>query len=224
MSFLKHSIRDNVQQLLNNIPPGITVVAAAKGQPVEALQEAIDAGITVVGENYVQEAEKHKAVIGDRAQWHCIGSLQKNKIKKAIELFDGIQTIDTLQLAEAINKRCLPLPKVMPVFIEVNSGREPQKSGVYPERVETVVRAVAALSSVSIGGLMTMGPLLLRPEDIRPCFRETKAVFEHIRRLNIPGVRMEGLSMGMSDSYRIAIEEGATMVRIGAGIFGKRKG
>lgn len=220
MSFLKHSIRENVQQLLREIPPGIKVVAAAKAQPVEALREALDAGITVVGENYVQETLMHKAGVARAAEWHCIGYLQKNKIKKAVEIFDAIQTIGTFELAGEVNKRCASLQRVMPVFIEVNSGREPQKSGVLPEKAEELIRSIAALPHLEVRGLMTMGPAVRNPEEIRPYFKEARAVFEHVKALNIAGIQMRELSMGMSDSYRVAIEEGATMIRIGTKVFG----
>ncbi len=148
-------------------------------------------------------------------------ALQKNKVKKAVSLFDVIETVDSIQLAKEIDRHCAPLGKVMPVYIEVNSGREPQKSGVMPENVETLIRDIAGLEHIKVTGLMTMGPVG-GAEACRPCFRDTKQLFDELRRQELPGVELSELSMGMTDSYRVAIEEGATMIRIGSLIFGAR--
>jgi len=215
-------IRANVQKILSELPPGVLLVAAAKGRTPQEIVEALDAGVQIIGENYVQEAEKAFSVIGRRAQWHMIGHLQRNKAKKAVELFDMIETLDSVQLAQELEKHCARMNKVMPVLIEINSGREPQKSGVFPEEAEALIRAVAQLPHLKVLGLMTMGPRFGNPEEARPYFRETKKLFEYLRTLNIPNVEMKYLSMGMSNSYKIALEEGANIVRIGTKIFGER--
>jgi pyridoxal phosphate enzyme (YggS family) len=215
-------IRENVQKLLAELPPGVLLVAAAKGRSPQEILEAIEAGVQIIGENYVQEAERAFAVIGRRAQWHMIGHLQKNKAKKAVAIFDMIETLDSVELAHELEKHCARMNKVMPVLIEINSGREPQKSGVFPEYAEALIRAVAPLPHLKVVGLMTMGPRFGNPQEARPYFRETKKLFDHLRALNIPNVEMQYLSMGMSNTYQIALEEGANIVRIGTKIFGER--
>ncbi len=216
-------ITDNVQRILAGLPPGVEMVAAVKTRSPEEILEAIDAGITILGENYLQEGEKNRQIIGDRARWHFIGHLQKNKVKKAVELFDMIETIDSPDLAGMINRRCREIGKTMPVLIEINSGREVNKSGVFPEETETLVREIVGQEHIRVSGLMTMGPVSGDPEDARPYFRETRQVFESLKSLNLPGVEMRYLSMGMTNSYRVAIEEGANIVRLGTLIFGERK-
>jgi hypothetical protein len=218
------TIRQNVERILRELPPGVQLVAAAKAQGPEAIREAIEGGAAVIGENYVQEAEAARRAISLPAAWHGIGHLQKNKVKKAVALFDMIETVDSLEIAQEIDRRCAQAGKVMPVLVEINSGRELQKSGVLPEDAERLVRAGAALPNIKVMGLMTVGPVTGRPEDARPGFALTRGLFEAIGRLNLPNVEMQYLSMGMSDSYRMAIEEGANIVRIGRLIFGERPG
>ncbi|MCS7198550.1 MAG: YggS family pyridoxal phosphate-dependent enzyme [Candidatus Bipolaricaulota bacterium] len=215
-------IRENVQKLLAELPPGVLLVAAAKGRTPQEILETIEAGVQIIGENYVQEAEKAFSVIGRRAQWHMIGHLQRNKAKKAIEIFDMIETLDSVKLAQELEKHCARLGKTMPVLIEINSGREPQKSGVFPEDAEALIYEVAQFPHLKVLGLMTMGPRFGDPEDARPYFRETKKLFERLKALSIPNVEMRYLSMGMSNTYKVALEEGANIVRIGTKIFGER--
>ena len=217
------NIRENVKKLLNEIPKGIELVAAAKTRTPEEVLEAVEAGIRIVGENYVQEAIRAKDVVGNRARWHFIGHLQKNKVKKAVSIFDMIETVDSFELAKEIDKYCKRVGKVMPVLVEVNSGREPQKFGVMPEETEGLIRAISRFDNIKVMGLMTMGPRFGDPEESRPYFRETKRIFDNLKKAHIPNVEMRYLSMGMSNSYRIAIEEGANIVRIGTKIFGERR-
>ena len=215
-------ITQNVQKLIEELPPGVQLVAAAKTRTVDEVRQAIDAGIRIIGENYVQEAQAVYDAIGPSVRYHFIGHLQRNKVKHAVQIFDVIETVDSVRLAEEIDKRCEPLGKTMHVLIEVNSGREPQKFGVVPEEVEGLIRTIAPLNHVKIMGLMMMGPYTGDPEEARPYFIETKKVFDHIQSLAIPRVEMALLSMGMTNSYRVAIEEGANIVRIGTKIFGTR--
>lgn len=215
-------IKQNINRLLSELPQGVELVAAVKTRKPEDILEAIEAGVKIVGENYVQEAERAYEAVGGRARWHFIGYLQKNKVKKAVKLFDMIETVDSIELAEEIDRRCAQIDKVMPVLIEINSGREERKTGVLPEKAAQLIREVSSLPNLRITGLMTMGPRSGDPEDSRPYFRETKKVFEKIKKLNLPHVEMRYLSMGMTNSYKIAIEEGANMVRIGSKIFGER--
>lgn len=197
-------------------------MAAAKTRDNREILEAIEAGVRIIGENYVQEAARARGAIGLRAELHFIGSLQKNKVKKAVELFDMIETVDSREIAIEIDRRCAQIGRVMPVLIEINSGREEQKSGVYPGDAEQLIIDISTLANIRIMGLMTMGPFAGDPEDSRPYFKETRRVFDRIKALNLPGVEMKYLSMGMTNSYPVAIEEGANLVRIGSMIFGER--
>ncbi len=215
-------IGERVKTLLAELPSGVELVAAAKSRSPQEVLEAVAAGVKIIGENYVQEAEAAQAVIGRSVKWHFIGHLQTNKVRKAVELFDLIETVDSLKLAREIDKRSRASDRVMPVLIEVNSGREPQKFGIMPEEAESLIRDLAGLPNIRVEGLMTMGPETGEAEDSRPYFRLTRELFGRIAGLAIPGVSMTRLSMGMSHSYRAAIEEGATMVRLGTLLFGPR--
>ena len=198
------------------------LVAAAKNRTPDEVLQAVEAGIKVIGENYVQEAEEASAAVGAKAAWHMIGHLQKNKVKKAVALFDMIETVDSVGLAREIDKRCAQIGKVMPVLVEVNSGREEQKAGVPPENAEALIKEISHLPNIKVMGLMTMGPRFGNPEDSRPYFVITRRLFDRIKALEIPNVEMKYLSMGMTNSYRVALEEGANLVRIGTRIFGER--
>ncbi|MBU1186514.1 MAG: YggS family pyridoxal phosphate-dependent enzyme [Acidobacteria bacterium] len=215
-------INDNVKTLLKELPANVTLVAAAKARTPAEILQAAEAGIQVVGENYVQEAEEAYRAVGHRVRWHFIGQLQKNKVQKAVKIFDMIETVDSFELAEEIEKRAGRAARIMNVLIEINSGREPQKAGVLPEEAEELIRKIARLQNIHIKGLMTMGPFTGDPEDARPYFIETRKLFEKIKAAGIPRVEMEFLSMGMTNSYQVAIEEGANIVRIGTKIFGER--
>lgn len=216
-------IKQNVTRILDALPSGIELVAAAKTRTSEEILEAIEAGVRIIGENYVQETKRVYEVVGRKAKWHFIGTLQKHNVRRnMVEIFDMIETVESLELAKEIDKRCTEIGKVMPVLIEVNSGREKQKSGVLPEGVEQLIREVSSLENVRVMGLMTMGPRFGNPEDSRPYFIETKKIFEKVKGLDLPNVEMQLLSMGMTNSYKVALEEGANIVRIGTEIFGER--
>ena len=216
------TIQQTVARILKTLPKGVLLVAAAKTRTPEEVAEAIEAGVTAIGHNYVQEAERMIRVLGDRAKWHLIGHLQRNKVKKAVELFDMIESLDSWELAERIDRRCEAVGRVIPVLVEVNSGREPDKTGVLPETVDDLVRKLADLRHLRVQGLMTMGPRFGDPEEARAYFRETKAAFDRLTAADLPNVEMRHLSMGMSNSYDVAIEEGANIVRIGTKLFGER--
>jgi PLP dependent protein len=216
------TITENVKKLLAEIPAGVLVVAAAKTRSPQEIQEALGAGITTIGENYVQEAEAAYATLGPKVQWHFIGHLQKNKVKKAVAVCDMIETVDSLDIAAEIDKRCAQINKIMPVLIEVNSGREPQKAGVYPEDARKLIEQITALPRLRVMGLMTMGPVTGAPEDYRPYFMETRKLFDELKNARIPVAETKYLSMGMTDSYKVALQEGANIIRIGSLIFGER--
>jgi pyridoxal phosphate enzyme (YggS family) len=215
-------IKENLREILKELPEGVRLVGAAKTRTPEEILEAIEAGLEIVGENYVQEAEKALQVIGGRAKWHLIGHLQSNKAKKAVKIFDMIETVDSSKLARAIDRASQNIGKVMPVLLEINSGEEPQKAGVVPEEAITLIKEISTLKNITIMGLMTMGPFAGDPEEARPYFQRTKKIFEEIKLLDLRGVEMKYLSMGMSNSYRVALEEGANLIRIGTKIFGER--
>jgi hypothetical protein len=219
----RDSIEERARRLLSEIPADVVVVAAAKTRTPDEVRAVLAAGISIVGENYVQETEAAQAAVSRAAaRWHLIGHLQRNKAKDAVRLFDLIQTIDSVRLAEAVDAASHALGRVTPILVEVNSACEPQKSGVLPEDATDFVRALEKLEAVRVLGLMTMGPLVADPEALRPAFRETKRLFDGLSRLALERAQMQILSMGMSDSYRVAIGEGATMVRIGTALFGPR--
>lgn len=218
-----YHIQESVKNILDTLPKHVQLVAAAKTRSFEEVDSAIEAGIKILGYNYVQEAERMYQQVGDRVKWHMIGHLQKNKVKKVVRFAQMIESVDSAALAMAVDTSCAQLDKIMPVLIEVNSGREPAKNGVMPEDAETLIQEVSSLKHVKVQGLMTMGPLGGEPEDSRPYFRETKKLFDQLVSCQIPNVEMKYLSMGMSDSYLIAIEEGANIVRIGTLLFGSRE-
>jgi pyridoxal phosphate enzyme (YggS family) len=218
----KQYIEQSVLQIIQSLREDVLLVAAAKTRTPEEVQAAIYAGIKIIGYNYVREAEKMYQVIGNQVKWHMIGHLQHNKIKKAVKLFDMIETIDSWRIAEQADRYCAETDKIMPVLIEINSGKESNKSGVLPEDVDELIWEISDLPQLRVMGLMTMGPRFGNPEDARPYFQATRKAFDRLRRAKIPNVEMRYLSMGMSNSYQIAIEEGANIVRIGTRMFGKR--
>jgi hypothetical protein len=215
-------IEKNVKKILQELPQEVELMAAAKARTPEEIMRAAQAGVKIVGENYVQEALAAFNVVGHRVKWHFIGHLQRNKVKKAVEIFDMIETVDSPELSKEIDKRCSQRKRILPVLIEINSGREKQKFGIFPEDAEDFIKEISGLKNIKIEGFMTMGPMFGDPEDARAYFVETKKLFDRIKTLNLPGLEMKYLSMGMTNSYQVAIEEGANIVRIGTKIFGPR--
>lgn len=218
------AILGNYNKIKKEVPENVTIVIAGKTRTLVEIEEVIDAGATDIGENYVQEAERIYNGLSlekvKKVRWHMIGPLQKNKINKALKIFDVIQTVDSLELAQALNKRAT---KIVPVYIEVNIAKELTKSGIEPGRVQELIELMSGLENIKIEGLMTMEPYCENPEDARPYFKRMKEIFERIKDLKNPNVDMKVLSMGMTNSYKVAIEEGSNMVRIGTAIFGPIK-
>ena len=208
--------------MLRRLPAHVTLLAAVKGRSPEEIRAAIRAGIRHVGENYVQEAERKRPLVPEPASWHMIGRLQRNKARRALQVFDWLETLDSLPLAQRLERLLSQQDKKLPVLVQVNIGREPQKAGVPPEDVPKFVREVASLSHLEVRGLMAIPPLPPRPEDSRPYFREMKRLFDGLAAEKIPGVAMEVLSMGMSADWEVAVEEGATLIRLGTALFGPR--
>ncbi|MEO0075587.1 MAG: YggS family pyridoxal phosphate-dependent enzyme [candidate division WOR-3 bacterium] len=200
----------------------ITLVAVTKTVPVEKIIIAINNGIKVIGENRVQEADDKYPYIPHQVEWHLVGHLQTNKVKKALEIFSMIQSVDSLHLALEIQKRALAVNKTIPVLIEVNTAQEESKFGIRESGLFNLVAEILKLSNVKLMGLMTLGPItaIQNKEQSRPCFRKLYELKEKIEaefRLKLPY-----LSMGMSSDYEVAIEEGANMIRVGTAIFGSR--
>jgi pyridoxal phosphate enzyme (YggS family) len=205
-------------------PQGITLVAVTKTMPVGRIREAIEAGQQVFGENRVQEAQAKVEELGRQVHWHLIGHLQRNKVKFACALFDLIESVDSLPLAQDIDARAARHGVVMPILIQVNIGDETTKSGVAASQALELVQQTATLPHVSINGLMCVPPAVEMAEHARPHFVALRTLAEQIAQARIPRVAMSELSMGMSHDFEVAIEEGATMVRVGAAIFGPRPG
>jgi pyridoxal phosphate enzyme (YggS family) len=203
-------------------PISIKLMAVTKTVETERIGEAIQAGLTMLGENYVQEAKDKIAIIGNAAQWHMIGHLQTNKAKYAVKLFDCVHSVDRLELAIELDKRAGQINPKLNVLIEVNSGEE-SKSGIEKTKALELVRLVAALPNLAMRGLMTMAPYSDNPEDSRPYFKALRELRDDINRAGINGISMEELSMGMTDDFEVAIEEGATIIRVGRAIFGSRQ-
>ena len=174
-------IEERVKNTLKELPQGVQLEGAAKTRTVEEVMEAIDAGLEIIGENYVQEAEKAFASIGHRAKWHMIGHLQRNKVKKAVKVFDMIETVDSMKLAKEIDKCCQKIGKTMEILIEINSGEESQKSGVMPDDAIPLINEITTLDNIKIVGLMTMGPFAGDPEDSRPYFQKTRAIYTKLK-------------------------------------------
>ena len=200
----------------------VEIVAVSKTVGAEKIQQAVQSGIKIIGENRVQEALYKYQQVGHIAEWHMVGHLQTNKVKQALNIFNVIQSVDSVKLAQEISKRALFENRCFDILIEVNTSGEYTKFGLEPQKVTDFILKVADLSGIRIIGLMTIGAFLPNPEDVRPCFSTLRVLFEKIRELHIPNVVMEHLSMGMTNDFEIAVEEGATLVRIGKAIFGER--
>ncbi len=207
----------------NRAPDSIKLLAVTKTISPSAIVEAIDAGITMFGENYVQEAKEKVAIIGPRAQWHMIGHLQTNKAKYAVNLFNYIHSVDRMDLAWELDKKANLTGHKMNILIEVNVSGEKTKNGIPVATAISLVQDISKLENLSVRGLMTMAPYSANPENSRSYFAGLRNLRDDIIRAGITGIMMDELSMGMTDDFEIAIEEGATIVRIGRAIFGERK-
>jgi len=203
-------------------PSEVTLVAVTKTVAPDPINQAIACGVTVIGENRVQEAIQKYPDITGPVQWHLIGHLQSNKAKKAVELFSLIHSVDTLNLAQEIGRRALEANQVQEILLEVNTSGEPQKYGFGQEEVLKALEAIKDIEGIKVLGLMTVGPLTEDDQRVRKAFRRLKAIFQEASKLGYPNIQMKHLSMGMSGDFEMAIEEGSNMVRIGSAIFGAR--
>ena len=205
-------------------PTEIRLLAASKSQSVDKIKAAIEAGIRLFGENYVQEAEAKQRAVGGAVEWHMIGHLQRNKARTALDLFDLIQTLDSVELARALDKEGKRKERVVRAFVEVNLASEESKSGVVRGRVAGMLEEIGELSYIRIEGLMAVPPFRDNTEEVRPYFCALRELRDELRAMKLPNVDLRELSMGMTHDYPVAIEEGATLVRIGTAIFGPRSG
>ncbi|NCO37073.1 MAG: YggS family pyridoxal phosphate-dependent enzyme [Armatimonadetes bacterium CG_4_10_14_3_um_filter_66_18] len=200
----------------------VTILGAAKKVPPDRVNCAIEAGLRAVGENYVQEAQDKLPLLRGPVSLHFIGHLQVNKARHAVQLFDVVQSVDSVRLAQELDKRAAAVGKTLEVLIEVNLGGEETKSGVPPAELRALAAQVAPLANLNVRGLMCMPPFSADPEQSRPFFRRLRALAEEVGAAGIPRVSMDQLSMGMTHDYPLAVEEGATLVRVGTGLFGPR--
>lgn len=226
-------LRDNLTRVLETIERAarksgrsareVDLVAVSKTVGLERIREAAHSGQILFGENYIKEAADKIPQLPDTLTWHFIGHLQSNKARQAVELFDVIETVDRLKVAKALDTYAQALNKQLAVLIQVNIGREPQKSGVLPEETEVLCRRLADETNFRPIGLMAMPPFAPDPEESRPYFKELRRLAQRLARLNLFADNADvALSMGMSNDYPIAIEEGATLVRVGTALFGER--
>ncbi|HPC85609.1 MAG TPA: YggS family pyridoxal phosphate-dependent enzyme [Smithellaceae bacterium] len=230
---MNEDIEANIQNIRQRIaaaaarahrdPAGIRLMAVSKTVEPERIQRALDAGITLLGENYVQEAREKIPAVGRGAEWHMIGHLQTNKAKYVVHLFDWIHSVDRLELAQELDKRAFQHNRRLNVLVEVNVSGEASKNGIEPSGVPELVRRISALPHLTIRGLMTMPPYSDNPEHSRPYFQALRGLRDEIHAAAIPNVRMDELSMGMTDDFEVAVEEGATIIRVGRAIFGERR-
>jgi len=204
-------------------PAGIRVLAASKSQSVPQIRAAIEAGIRLFGENYVQEAKEKREAVREPVEWHMIGHLQRNKVKVALGLFDLIESLDSLELARELDRHGKRAGRVVRTLVEVNLGAEETKSGIAQERVPFLFHEIGSLSHVRVEGLMVVPPFREDPEEMRPYFRDLRELLMKLKESKIPNADLKELSMGMTHDYPVAIEEGATLVRIGTAIFGPRR-
>lgn len=224
------SIRENLERIEEKIrvkselvgrdPQEITLVAVTKTVQADRIEEAIAAGVNIIGESRIQEAKEKYEKVEKRVIWHLVGHLQRNKAKDAVKIFDLIHSVDSAKLAKEIDKQARKVGKIQKILVEVNVSGEESKYGLSSEEVITFLKEVSGLPNIKVKGLMTMAPLYENPEDCRPYFRKLKELVEEVKAENIKDAEMVYLSMGMSNDFEVAIEEGSNMVRIGRAIFG----
>lgn len=225
-------IQTNIEQVKSKIeeacrrsgrsPQEVTLIAVSKTKPCEALQEAYDCGMRFFGENKVQEICEKVPNLPDDIQWHMIGHLQRNKVKQVIDKVSLIHSVDSYRLAETIELEAAKKDRIVPILLEVNVAGEDSKYGLSVEEVFPLIQQISTFSHIRIKGLMTIAPFVENPEENRNVFSTLRQLSVDIAEKNIDNVSIEVLSMGMTNDYEVAIEEGATMVRVGTGIFGER--
>lgn len=220
---IQQHIKESINNRHNSISEDVLLVAVTKNHDVEAMREAIDAGAVVIGENRVQEASQKYENLNRNVTWHLIGHLQTNKVKHAVKLFDMIESVDSIKLAEAIDKEANKINKVQKILVQVNLVKEASKTGIYLEDLDELLAKIDTLSNLKLMGLMFIAPKVDNLEDVRPMFAQMFQVFKQTQAKIFNHADIKYLSMGMTHDYQIAIEEGANIVRVGTGIFGPRQ-
>ncbi|MBS5786534.1 MAG: YggS family pyridoxal phosphate-dependent enzyme [Clostridioides difficile] len=219
---IRKSIKEAAEKA-GRLEEDVTLLAVTKTVEIDDIEEAVANGVTEAGENKPQELVRKFDVIGDKVNWHLIGSLQTNKVKYIIDKVDMIHSLDRISLAKEIQKQAEKQDRTIKCLVQVNISKEESKHGIYREDVVDFVKEVSInFKNIKIEGMMTMAPFTENEDDVRSVFKGLKELSNEIKNLNIPNVNMDVLSMGMSHDYKIAIEEGATIVRVGTSIFGKR--
>lgn len=227
-------IEERLQEVRNNIEAGkerrngafdddVLLVAVTKNHDIYAMREAIDAGVTDIGENRIQEAKEKFETLDRQVTWHLIGHLQTNKAKQAVKMFDLIHSIDTLHLAEAVDRAAAAIGKVQRVLVQVNLAQEDSKSGIYEDEMMELLHRVDEMKNLQLMGLMCIAPNYEDVEECRPLFAKMKKIFDRVKEISWQTANIKYLSMGMTHDYVIAVEEGANVVRVGTGIFGPRQ-
>ena len=227
-------IEERLQEVRNNIEAGkerrngafdddVLLVAVTKNHDIYAMREAIDAGVTDIGENRIQEAKEKFETLDRQVTWHLIGHLQTNKAKQAVKMFDLIHSIDTFHLAEAVDRAAAAIGKVQRVLVQVNLAQEDSKSGIYEDEMMELLHRVDEMKNLQLMGLMCIAPNYEDVEECRPLFAKMKKIFDRVKEISWQTANIKYLSMGMTHDYVIAVEEGANVVRVGTGIFGPRQ-
>lgn len=227
-------IEERLQEVRNNIEAGkerrngafdddVLLVAVTKNHDIYAMREAIDAGVTDIGENRIQEAKEKFETLDRQVTWHLIGHLQTNKAKQAVKMFDLIHSIDTFHLAEAVDRAAAAIGKVQRVLVQVNLAQEDSKSGIYEDEMMELLHRVDEMKHLQLMGLMCIAPNYEDVEECRPLFAKMKKIFDRVKEISWQTANIKYLSMGMTHDYVIAVEEGANVVRVGTGIFGPRQ-
>jgi len=220
---IKERIRQAAESC-NRDAGAVRLVTVSKTIAAEIVKEAIDAGVTILGENYVQEArDKFKALIQYPVSWHFIGHLQSNKAKYAVRLFDLIHSVDSLKLARELDKQAGKVDKIQQILLQVNISAEDTKSGISTDEAPRLIAEISQLKNLAVKGLMTMPPYFYQPEKVQPFFAALRELRDQLKEQSLPNVSLDELSMGMTGDFEVAIKEGATLVRIGTAIFGERQ-
>ncbi len=213
------NIQQNIQEIKKITSDSVKIVAVTKNRSLDDILEVINCGVTDIGENRLQEAKNKLSDLPKDIIKHFIGRLQSNKVKDVIKLFDVIQSMDSIKVAEKINKECENICKIMPILIQVNTSSKTQQGGIDPNEAIGLIKKASQLRNIKIEGLMTIAINSNNSEDVRYCFKKLKNLFDEIRQKNIPRVDMKWLSMGMSGDYKLALDCGTTMIRIGSSLF-----
>ena len=220
---VEKKIADSIARRKPEYKDDVLLVAVTKNHDIAAMREAIDAGVTDIGENRIQEAKDKYESLDRQVVWHLIGHLQTNKAKQAVRIFDLIHSVDSLHLARAINKAAAEMDKVQKVLVQVNLAKEASKSGIYEDGLQELLYQVDEMPNLQLMGLMCIAPNYEDVEKCRPLFAAMKNIFDRMKDIRWKKANMKYLSMGMTHDYDIAIEEGANVVRVGTGIFGPRQ-